>query len=148
MRVNEKGYRGLYASNNSPLVYLIPGKLNGYKGHAEIEQELSQVVWNSHSKDSFDRNWNDFLLKYGLVNNKSLRRLSYMGSNLSGSPFLGRDEKHTKEQEHAFIFLTSSLHGTARLSNLLNNTIIASEVGSKQRENQVLQIFIRSYRVQ
>ncbi|RYR55154.1 hypothetical protein Ahy_A06g030400 [Arachis hypogaea] len=38
-----------------------------YKGHAEIEQEMSQVVWNSHSKDSFDRNWNDFLLKYGLV---------------------------------------------------------------------------------
>ncbi|RYR41290.1 hypothetical protein Ahy_A08g037703 [Arachis hypogaea] len=40
----------------------IPSKLNGYKGHAKIEQELSQVVWNSHSKDSFDRNWNDFLL--------------------------------------------------------------------------------------
>ncbi|RYR11871.1 hypothetical protein Ahy_B04g069391 [Arachis hypogaea] len=50
----------------------IPSKLNGYKGHAEIEQELSQVVWNSHSKDSFDRNWNDFLLKYGLVDNKWL----------------------------------------------------------------------------
>ncbi|RYR34935.1 hypothetical protein Ahy_A10g049995 [Arachis hypogaea] len=34
----------------------IPSKLNGYKGHAEIEQEMSQVVWNSYSKDSFDRN--------------------------------------------------------------------------------------------
>ncbi|XP_057760567.1 protein FAR1-RELATED SEQUENCE 5-like [Arachis stenosperma] len=84
-------------------------KLNGYKGHAEIEQEMSQVVWNSHSKDSFDRNWNDFLLKYGLVDNKWL---------------------------------------SARLFNLSNNTIIASEAGSKQRENQMLQIFIRSYRVQ
>ncbi|RYR39983.1 hypothetical protein Ahy_A09g045630 [Arachis hypogaea] len=48
----------------------IPSKLNGYKGHAEIEQEMSQVVWNSYSKDSFDRNWNDFLLKYDLVGNK------------------------------------------------------------------------------
>ncbi|QHN85357.1 Transposon protein [Arachis hypogaea] len=27
-----------------------------------------------------------------------------MGSNLSGSPLLGKDEKHTKEREHAFIF--------------------------------------------
>ncbi|RYR34541.1 hypothetical protein Ahy_A10g049492 [Arachis hypogaea] len=45
----------------------IPSKLNGYKRHTEIEQEMSQVVWNSHSKDSFDRNWNNFLLKYGLV---------------------------------------------------------------------------------
>ncbi|RYR15640.1 hypothetical protein Ahy_B04g072521 isoform A [Arachis hypogaea] len=50
----------------------IPSKLNGYKGHAEIQQEMSQVVWNSHNKDSFDRNWNNFLLKYGLVDNKWL----------------------------------------------------------------------------
>ncbi|RYQ88308.1 hypothetical protein Ahy_B09g095574 isoform C [Arachis hypogaea] len=32
----------------------IPSKLNGYKRHADIEQEMRQVVWNSHSKDSFD----------------------------------------------------------------------------------------------
>ncbi|RYR03430.1 hypothetical protein Ahy_B06g082378 [Arachis hypogaea] len=50
----------------------IPSKLNGYKGYADIEQEMSQVVWNSHSKDSFDRNWNDFLLNFGLVDNKWL----------------------------------------------------------------------------
>ncbi|RYQ87201.1 hypothetical protein Ahy_B09g094675 [Arachis hypogaea] len=50
----------------------IPSKLNGYKGHANIKQEMSQVVWNSHSKDSFDRNWNDFLLNFGLGDNKWL----------------------------------------------------------------------------
>ncbi|QHO00013.1 Protein FAR-RED ELONGATED HYPOCOTYL [Arachis hypogaea] len=33
---------------------------------------MSQVVWNSHSKDSFDRNWNDFLLNFGLADNKWL----------------------------------------------------------------------------
>ncbi|RYR34624.1 hypothetical protein Ahy_A10g049587 isoform A [Arachis hypogaea] len=54
------------------LYNLIPSKLNGYKGHADIEQEMSQVVWNSHSKDSFDRNWNDFLLNFGLADNKWL----------------------------------------------------------------------------
>ncbi|RYQ90393.1 hypothetical protein Ahy_B09g096507 isoform C [Arachis hypogaea] len=48
----------------------IPRKLNGYKGHADIEQEMSQVVWNSHNKDSFDRNWNDFLQSFGLADNK------------------------------------------------------------------------------
>ncbi|RYR50332.1 hypothetical protein Ahy_A07g036923 [Arachis hypogaea] len=48
----------------------IPSKLNGYKGHTEIEQEMSQVVWNSHTKESFDKIWDDFLLKYGLVDNK------------------------------------------------------------------------------
>ncbi|RYR72713.1 hypothetical protein Ahy_A02g006926 isoform M [Arachis hypogaea] len=50
----------------------IPSKLNGYKGHADIEREMSQIVFNSHSKDSFDRNWNDFLLNFGLVDNKWL----------------------------------------------------------------------------
>ncbi|RYQ88516.1 hypothetical protein Ahy_B09g095659 isoform B [Arachis hypogaea] len=53
----------------------IPSKLNGYKGHADIEQEMSQVVWNSHNKDSFDRNWNDFLLNFGLADNKWLSDL-------------------------------------------------------------------------
>ncbi|RYQ96147.1 hypothetical protein Ahy_B08g091707 [Arachis hypogaea] len=50
----------------------IPSKLNGYKEHLEIEQKMSHVVWNSHTKESFDRNWNDFLMKYGLVDNKWL----------------------------------------------------------------------------
>ncbi|RYR72711.1 hypothetical protein Ahy_A02g006926 isoform J [Arachis hypogaea] len=53
----------------------IPSKLNGYKGHADIEREMSQIVFNSHSKDSFDRNWNDFLLNFGLVDNKWLSDL-------------------------------------------------------------------------
>ncbi|RYR77306.1 hypothetical protein Ahy_A01g001741 isoform F [Arachis hypogaea] len=53
----------------------IPSKLNGYKGHADIEQQMSEVVWNSRSKDSFDRNWNDFLLNFGLVDNKWLSDL-------------------------------------------------------------------------
>ncbi|RYR72248.1 hypothetical protein Ahy_A02g006450 [Arachis hypogaea] len=80
MRINEKGFRGLYANNNSPLVYLVhheedSKQIKGYKGHADIEQEMSQVVFNSHSKDSFDRNWNDFLLNFGLVDNKWLSDL-------------------------------------------------------------------------
>ncbi|RYR52726.1 hypothetical protein Ahy_A06g027611 [Arachis hypogaea] len=57
----------------------IPSKLNRYKGHAEIKQEMSEVVWNSHSKDSFDRNWNEFLLNFGLVDNKWLSGNSVFG---------------------------------------------------------------------
>ncbi|XP_016199446.1 protein FAR1-RELATED SEQUENCE 6-like [Arachis ipaensis] len=50
----------------------IPRKLNGYKGHNEIEQEMSHVVWNSYTKEAFDRNWIDFLRKYSLGGNKWL----------------------------------------------------------------------------
>ncbi|RYR56505.1 hypothetical protein Ahy_A05g022202 [Arachis hypogaea] len=50
----------------------IPSKLNGYKRHLEIKQDMSHVVWSSHTKESFDRNWNDFLMKYGLVEHKWL----------------------------------------------------------------------------
>ncbi|RYR35217.1 hypothetical protein Ahy_A10g050356 [Arachis hypogaea] len=42
---------------------------------ADIEREMSQIVFNSHSKDSFDRNWNHFLLNFGLVDNKWLSDL-------------------------------------------------------------------------
>ncbi|RYR03434.1 hypothetical protein Ahy_B06g082382 [Arachis hypogaea] len=67
----------------------IPSKLNGYMGHTKIKQEMRQVVWNSHSKDSFDRNWNDFLLKYGLVDNKWLSGYSVyeVGEQVSSSIF-------------------------------------------------------------
>ncbi|XP_015949263.1 protein FAR1-RELATED SEQUENCE 5-like [Arachis duranensis] len=53
----------------------IPSKLNSYKGHIDIEQEMSHVVWNSYTKDAFDRNWNDFLTKYGFGDNKWLSEL-------------------------------------------------------------------------
>ncbi|RYR49995.1 hypothetical protein Ahy_A07g036538 [Arachis hypogaea] len=49
------GHRELNFIENNVRNYItrevrnIPSKLNGYKGHAEIEQEMSQVVWNSHN---------------------------------------------------------------------------------------------------
>ncbi|RYR48242.1 hypothetical protein Ahy_A07g034248 [Arachis hypogaea] len=48
----------------------IPSKSNGYKRHEKIEHTMSHVVWNSLTKESFDRNWNDFLMKYGIGDNK------------------------------------------------------------------------------
>ncbi|RYR03335.1 hypothetical protein Ahy_B06g082218 [Arachis hypogaea] len=33
---------------------------------------MSHVVWNSFTKEAFDRNWNDFLMKYGIGDNKWL----------------------------------------------------------------------------
>ncbi|RYR14125.1 hypothetical protein Ahy_B04g070761 isoform A [Arachis hypogaea] len=33
---------------------------------------MSHVIWNSFTKDAFDKNWNDFLTKYGLGGNKRL----------------------------------------------------------------------------
>ncbi|RYR41480.1 hypothetical protein Ahy_A08g037879 [Arachis hypogaea] len=42
------------------------GKLNGYKRYEKIEHEMSHVVWNAFTKESFDRNWNHFLMKYGI----------------------------------------------------------------------------------
>ncbi|RYR59468.1 hypothetical protein Ahy_A05g025360 isoform C [Arachis hypogaea] len=50
----------------------IPNKLNGYKQHEEIEQEMIHVIWNSFTKDAIDRNWNDFVIKFGVRSNKWL----------------------------------------------------------------------------
>ncbi|KAL4293123.1 hypothetical protein AHAS_Ahas18G0096600 [Arachis hypogaea] len=35
---------------------------------------------------------------------RAVQGSAYMDSSLLGSPLLGRDEKHTKERENAFIF--------------------------------------------
>ncbi|MED6191120.1 hypothetical protein PIB30_113056, partial [Stylosanthes scabra] len=50
----------------------IPQKLNGFKGHIEIEQEMSNVVWSSHSIYMFETNWKEFITKHDLSGNKWL----------------------------------------------------------------------------
>ncbi|RYQ91810.1 hypothetical protein Ahy_B09g097841 [Arachis hypogaea] len=70
---------------------------------------MSHVVWNSFIKELFDRNWNNFLMKYGVGDNNrgvkiDFRRSSLMDSNLSRSPPLGRDEKYTKERKYTCFF--------------------------------------------
>ncbi|RYR04965.1 hypothetical protein Ahy_B06g084779 [Arachis hypogaea] len=74
-----------------------PSKAEMLKQHRElsmsirrtIENNEEAVVWNSHSKDSFDRNWNDFLLNFGLVDNKWLSGYSVyeVGEQVSSSIF-------------------------------------------------------------
>ncbi|RYR08372.1 hypothetical protein Ahy_B05g076029 [Arachis hypogaea] len=113
-----------------------------------------------------NRNWNDFITKYGLKCNKwlsgnrgfnlkyflahtfflkhelvlvhhiflvrAVRGSAYMDSSLLGSPLLGRDEKHTKEREHAFIF--QQVHYTQQLLETIHEAI--RQLPSKQRANR------------
>ncbi|RYR31473.1 hypothetical protein Ahy_B01g056269 isoform A [Arachis hypogaea] len=85
---------------------MVPSKLNGYKRHEKIVLEMSHVVWKSLTKEAFNssvtRTASDFRVMVSSRGVKiALRRSSFMDSNLSGSPLMGRDEKHTKEREHA-----------------------------------------------
>ncbi|RYR19217.1 hypothetical protein Ahy_B03g063925 [Arachis hypogaea] len=86
-------------------------------------------------------NWDDFLLKYGLVDNKWLSDL-YEDCHIWVPIYLDHHfwvgMRSTQRRKNMHSFLTSSLPGIARLSNLSNNMIIASEVGSKERENRML----------
>ncbi|RYR19061.1 hypothetical protein Ahy_B03g063735 [Arachis hypogaea] len=120
-------------------------------GHRElnfIEKDVRNYITrevrnNSHSKDSFDRNWNDFLLNFGLAD-KWLSDLYedrhiWVPIYLDHHFWAGMRSTQRSESMHSFF------NKTARLFSSSNNTIIASEAGSKQRENQMLQIFIRSY---
>ncbi|RYR77653.1 hypothetical protein Ahy_A01g002203 [Arachis hypogaea] len=56
--LNCPGFKGLYANNNSPLVYLAQ--------HEEDSKQIKRV------QGTFDRNLNDFVLNFGLVDNKWL----------------------------------------------------------------------------
>ncbi|QHO20773.1 Transposon protein [Arachis hypogaea] len=38
----------------------VPQKLNGYKRHVEIQQEMNHIIWSSLSKESFESSWSDF----------------------------------------------------------------------------------------
>ncbi|RYQ96794.1 hypothetical protein Ahy_B08g092669 [Arachis hypogaea] len=68
---------------------------------------------------------------------RAVRGSAYMDSGLLGSPLLGRDEKHAKEREYAFIF--QQVHHSEQLLETICEAI--RQLPSKQRENSMLQIF-------
>ncbi|RYR45585.1 hypothetical protein Ahy_A07g031414 [Arachis hypogaea] len=49
-----------------------PSKAEMLKQHRELSMSIRCTIENNEEADSFDRNWNDFLLNFGLVDNKWL----------------------------------------------------------------------------
>ncbi|RYR40339.1 hypothetical protein Ahy_A09g046071 [Arachis hypogaea] len=81
-----------------------PNQAEMLKQHRELSMSVCRTI--EHNKKAGIRpskTYQSFVAAAG-GHHKSLRRPSYMGSNLSGSPLLGGDEKYIKEREHAFIF--------------------------------------------
>ncbi|RYR61957.1 hypothetical protein Ahy_A04g019235 [Arachis hypogaea] len=108
---------------------------------------MSHIVWNSYTKDAFDRNWNNFIIKYGLEGNKwlsgsvhhtllvrAVRGSAYMDHNLLRSPLLGWDEKHIKEREHALIF--QQVHYTQQLLETIHEQYDNCLASRKQTERK------------
>ncbi|RYR39107.1 hypothetical protein Ahy_A09g044539 [Arachis hypogaea] len=98
---------------------------------------MSHVVWNSFTKEAFDRNWNDFPKKYGIGDNK------WLSVYLDHHFWAGMGSTQRSESMHDF--LTSLLHITAYLSNLSNSMIIAKEVESRENERERIRCCRFSY---
>ncbi|RYR54197.1 hypothetical protein Ahy_A06g029467 [Arachis hypogaea] len=49
-----------------------PSKAEMLKQHRELSMSIRRTIENNEEADSFDRNWNDFLLNFGLADNKWL----------------------------------------------------------------------------
>ncbi|RYR53822.1 hypothetical protein Ahy_A06g029073 [Arachis hypogaea] len=52
-----------------------PSKAEMLKQHRELSMSIRRTIENNNEADSFDRNWNDFLLNFGLADNKWLSDL-------------------------------------------------------------------------
>ncbi|RYQ97469.1 hypothetical protein Ahy_B08g093511 [Arachis hypogaea] len=124
----------------------IPNKLNA-KRHEKMEQEMSHVVSNSFTKEAFDRNWNDFLTRYGLEGNKWLSKLSedrhiWIPVCLDHHFWVGMRSTQKSESMHAFfnkfITRTSSL---SQFVKQYDNCLASRE--QRERENSTLQISCR-----
>ncbi|KAL4289461.1 hypothetical protein AHAS_Ahas19G0388500 [Arachis hypogaea] len=50
----------------------IPEKFKRHKRYKELQSDLNNIVWESISKDDFQNQWKDFLIEYGLEDNKWL----------------------------------------------------------------------------
>ncbi|RYR56963.1 hypothetical protein Ahy_A05g022700 [Arachis hypogaea] len=49
-----------------------PSKAEMLKQHRELSMSIRRTIENNEEADSFDRNWNDFLVNFGLADNKWL----------------------------------------------------------------------------
>ncbi|RYR33029.1 hypothetical protein Ahy_A10g047567 [Arachis hypogaea] len=49
-----------------------PSKAEMLKQHRELSMSIHRTIENNEEADSFDRNWNDFLVNFGLADNKWL----------------------------------------------------------------------------
>ncbi|RYR50906.1 hypothetical protein Ahy_A06g025930 [Arachis hypogaea] len=70
---------------------------------------MSHVVWNSFTKDVFGRNWNEFLMKYGVEDNNLLIQFIKQYDN-----FLGSREQNEREREREREMLNDELHHITR----------------------------------
>lgn len=50
----------------------IPEKFKRHKRYEELQSDLNNIVWESISEDDFQNQWEDFLIEYGLEDNKWL----------------------------------------------------------------------------
>ncbi|RYR60696.1 hypothetical protein Ahy_A04g017752 [Arachis hypogaea] len=122
--------RGLYANNSSPLVYLAHHEEDSKQIKRELKR-FSAEFWSCGQQVAFSRGVNCMISRsvFGCIMQICTKTVTY--------GFLS-----------IWITTSGTSPGTARLFSSSNSTIISSEAGSKQRENQMLQIFIRPYRVQ
>ncbi|RYR62064.1 hypothetical protein Ahy_A04g019401 [Arachis hypogaea] len=108
-----------------------PRKLNGYKGHNKIEQEMSHVFWNSYTKEAFDRNWIDFLRKYGLGGNKWLSELTGILHRAFDKVMAEMEEY--QERSKGKILLTHEEETLSNVNDLQNPPRVKTRGRSKNR---------------
>ncbi|MED6187554.1 hypothetical protein PIB30_077575 [Stylosanthes scabra] len=130
----------------------VPQKLNGFKGHVDIEQEMSQIVWSSLSIDIFERDWEAFLTnKNGVV----MRRHTSIKSSYDAPVLEQRTKRYngmisrsyiSAEEASEFEVLTAKYHlGLDKLdagmkefkAKLKENLTIIHEDGSLSEINDL-----------
>ncbi|RYR34923.1 hypothetical protein Ahy_A10g049988 [Arachis hypogaea] len=115
----------------------IPNKLNGYKRHDKINQDMNHVVWNLYTKDVFDRNWNNFITKYGLEDNKWL----------FGSPYLIGSVYYAElyEDRHIWILIYLDHHFWAGMKSTQRSESMHSFFNKFITRNSSLRQFMKQY---
>ncbi|KAL4356360.1 hypothetical protein AHAS_Ahas09G0078900 [Arachis hypogaea] len=56
----------------------IPEKFKRHKRYEELQSDLNNIIWESISEDDFQNQWEDFLIEYGIEDNKWLSGISIL----------------------------------------------------------------------
>ncbi|RYR14837.1 hypothetical protein Ahy_B04g071541 [Arachis hypogaea] len=152
MRIDAKGHRDVHANKNSPVVHLAHHEEDlkqtkrlqaTRKNRTRDEPHCLELVHKRRIQQKIERfphkvrpQRQQVALRFRsntahLFGSfyRAVRGSAYMDPSLPRSPLLGRDEKHTKEREHARIF--QQVHHTQQLIESIREAI--RQLPSKQR---------------
>ncbi|XP_057747869.1 protein FAR-RED ELONGATED HYPOCOTYL 3-like [Arachis stenosperma] len=102
----------------------IPEKFKRHKRYEELQSDLNNIVWESISEDDFQNQWKDFLIEYGLEDNKWLSEKQFQGAYTNAK--FKEVQKQFRKKANCILHLMKAV-STSKVYSILEDVSTSKE---------------------